>query len=466
MDYCGVTSFPTGEHVALPPPTEPTAEDTPLRKGRFQWRLPRTFSSLRHRNYRLLWTGNVISQSGDWMDQIAFNWLVYELTGSTVALAAVNLCRAGPMILFTLIGGVVADRLERRRLMMTTQSISMMLAFLLAGLISAGLLEVWMAFAIATLRGITNSFNQPARQSLISELVPAHDLPNAVAMHSATVNLTKIIGPAIGGILIAFVSIEGAFYLNGLSFVAVLYCLKIMHIPAQPAGKKKGIFTELVAGMSYLRHEVSLRTLVILALVPMILGQPYQTMLTVFARDVFDEGGLGLGLMQATAGAGAVAGAIYIASSRNSTRFIFRMMVGLVGFGSFLLLFAFSPTIHVALIALALAGFTNQTYNTSNNTMLQMNVDPEYRGRVLSTMFLQRGMVPLGTVAAGIAMSFIGPRLTMGIMAGSVVLLGVLSAPYVLKVLSHLEGGPAGEREADEADATAAASATVPARQS
>lgn len=434
-------------------------EGAPVRKGRLNLKLPRTFSSLRHRNYRLLWTGNVISQSGDWMDQIAFNWLIYDLTGSTVALAAVNLCRAGPMIFFTLIGGVVADRFERRKLMFATQFISMVLAFLLAGMISAGILQVWMAFVIAVLRGVTNSFNQPARQSLISELVPGHDLPNAVALHSATVNLTKVIGPAIGGILIAFVSIEGAFYLNAISFIAVLYCLKIMYVPPQPAGKaKKGILTDLVAGMSYLRHEVSLRTLVILALVPMILGQPYQTMLTVFAKDVFKDGGLGLGLMQAAAGLGAIAGAIYIASSRNNTRFVFRMMVGLVGFGAFLLAFAFSPSIYVALVALMLVGFSNQTYNTSNNTMLQMNVDPEYRGRVLSTMFLQRGMVPLGTVAAGLAMSALGPRVTMGIMAGSVMLLGVLSAPYVLKVLSHLEGGPL----ANKTDAEIASSGRQP----
>ena len=146
--------------------------------------------------------------------------------------------------------------------------------------------------------------------------------------------------------------------------------------------------------------------------------------------------------MQSAAGFGAVCGAIYIASLRNSKRFVFRMMVGLAGFGVFLLAFAISPTIYIAIFALLLVGFMSQTYNTSNNTMLQMNVDPEYRGRVLSTMFIERGMVPLGTVAAGIAMSFIGPRWTMGIMAGSVVLLAVLSAPYVLKVLSHLETGP------------------------
>jgi MFS family permease len=146
--------------------------------------------------------------------------------------------------------------------------------------------------------------------------------------------------------------------------------------------------------------------------------------------------------MQSAAGLGAVCGAIYIASARNSTRFVFRMMVGIVCFGACLLVFAASPILPIAIVALLGVGFSMQTYNTSNNTMLQMNVDPEYRGRVLSTLFIQRGLVPLGTVVAGIAMSFIGPRLTMGIMASAVILLGVLSGPYVLRVLSSIDGGP------------------------
>jgi MFS family permease len=256
-------------------------------------------------------------------------------------------------------------------------------------------------------------------------------------------NLTKIIGPTIGGVLIAFVSVSGAFYLNGISFIAVLWCLQIMEIPARKKLRSnEGVFGDLVAGMSYLRRTVTLRTLVILGLVPLVLGQPYQTMLTVFAKDVFHNGGLGLGLMQSAAGLGAVCGAIYIASARNSTRFVFRMMVGIVCFGACLLVFAASPILPIAIVALLGVGFSMQTYNTSNNTMLQMNVDPEYRGRVLSTLFIQRGLVPLGTVLAGIAMSFIGPRLTMGIMASAVILLGVLSGPYVLRVLSSIDGGP------------------------
>ncbi len=402
-------------------------------------RLPAAFSSLRHRNYRLLWFGNLVSISGDWMDQVAFSWLVYSMTHSTVALAMVNVCRAGPILFFTLIGGVVADRFERRRLMFTTQTVSMLFAFLLAGLLSAGLLQVWMAFAIAVARGVTNSFNQPARQSLISELVPVEDLPNAVGLNSATLNLTRVIGPAIGGILIATIGVGGAFYLNGASFIAVLISLAMMRFPEQKARRATaGIFSDLSAGLRYLRGETALRTLVILALLPMVLGQPYQTMLTVFAKDVFESGGLGLGILQSTAALGALCGAMKVASSRNTKRFNREMLIGLAGFGGFLVIFAFSPSMLFAVPALIAAGFCNQTYQTSNNTLVQMNVSEEYRGRVLSTLFLQRGMVPLGTMFAGIATTAIGPRATVAVMASSLVLMAMLAAPYVLTTLTRL----------------------------
>jgi MFS family permease len=412
-------------------------------------RLPDAFSSLRHRNYRLLWFGNLVSISGDWMDQVAFSWLVYSMTHSTVALAFVNVCRAGPILVFTLIGGVVADRFERRRLMFTTQTISMVLAFVLAGMLTAGLLAVWMAFAIAVARGVTNSFNQPARQSLISELVPVEDLPNAVGLNSATLNLTRVIGPALGGILIATVGVQGAFYLNGISFIAVLISLAMMRFPVQKARRAVGgVFAELTAGLKYLRGEAALRTLVILALLPMVLGQPYQTMLTVFAKDVFKSGGLGLGVMQSTAAIGSLMGAMMVASSRNMNRFNRQMLMGLAGFGGFLVVFAVAPSMYFAIPALVAAGFSNQTYQTSNNTLVQINVDEEYRGRVLSTLFLQRGMVPLGTMIAGIATTAVGPRVTVGVMAGSLVAIAALSAPYVLNVLSRLTLGRPAEIEA------------------
>lgn len=373
------------------------------------------------------------------MDLIAFNWLVYILTDSTLQLAFANALRALPALAFTLIGGVVADRMERRKLLFTTQFVMMLFAFALAILVSTGAVNIYLIYAVALGRGVAMAFNQPARQSLISELVPEEDLPNAVALNSATVNLTRVIGPAIGGILIATIGVTGAFYLNAFSFIAVLYGLYLMQFPAwKPTRERRSMVSDLADGYRYLRHEAGLRTLVILALVPMLLGQPYQTMLTVFAKDVFQTGGSGLGLMQSTAALGAIIGALAVASSRQSTRFHVQMMAGMVFFGVMLVLFAVSPSMWVALPILLVIGFSNQTYQTSNNTLLQMNVEAEYRGRILSLLFLRRGLLPLGTVLAGALTSAFGPEIAVGSMAACLVLLAVLSAPYALPVLEDL----------------------------
>jgi MFS family permease len=212
-----------------------------------------------------------------------------------------------------------------------------------------------------------------------------------------------------------------------------------MQFPAwQPSKKKRSVLTDLGDGYRYLRHEAGLRTLVILALVPMLLGQPYQTMLTVFAKDVFNSGGSGLGIMQSAAALGGVVGALAVASSRQSTSFHKQMMAGLIFFGVMLCLFAISPTMWIALPVLLLIGFSNQTYQTSNNTLLQMNVAPEYRGRILSVLFLRRGLLPLGTVLAGALSSAFGPQVAVGSMAVALVVLGIVATPYALPVLEDL----------------------------
>ncbi len=254
-------------------PAQQVARPTPTRLAGA--RLPAALQSLRHRNYRLLWVGTLISNSGDWMDQIALNWLVYQLSGSPVQLALLNLCRLTPIFIFTLLGGVIADRVERRRLLSTTQLVAMLLAIVLATLTATGLVQIWMVLLIAIGRGIVLSFNQPARQSLISELVPREDLRNAIALNSATLNLTRVVGPTIGGLLIATVGVAGAFYLNAASFLGVLYALALMRFPERPArAATAGVLADLVGGLSYIASRPALRTLVVLALAPFILGMP------------------------------------------------------------------------------------------------------------------------------------------------------------------------------------------------
>jgi MFS family permease len=405
-----------------------------LRPGRFG--LPAALASLRHRNYRLLWIGSVISNSGDWMDQIALNWLVYQLTGSGVSLGLLNLCRLLPILLFTLIGGVAADRVERRRLMFTTQTIAMVLAFVLAVLVSTGLVQFWMVLLVAIGRGIALSFNQPARQSLISELVPRDSLQNAIALNQASMNLTRVLGPTIGGLLIVTVGVAGAFYVNGASFLAVLYGLARMRIPERKPRVHRGLLAELASGVSYVAAHPSLRTLVLLALVPMIFGMPYMTMLTVFASDVLKVGGNGFGLLMSCSGVGAVTGALFVASRGATGNRRVLQLWGLVGFGLSLLAFAASHWLYLSAALLVTTGFCQQLYNALNNTLIQEDVDEQYRGRVVSTLFLNRGMVPLGTMLAGFGTDLVGPQITIGAMAAVLVLLALLTARWRTSVRS------------------------------
>lgn len=390
-------------------------------------RLAGTFVSLQHRNYRLLWFGTVVSSAGDWMDQIAFNWLVYQLTESAVYLGLVNLCRMAPILVFTLLGGVVADRMERRRLLFVTQSVAMVLALTLGALVHFEVVAVWMVMVIAVARGVMMSFNQPARQSLISDLVPPNLLPNAVALNSATLNLSRITGPAIGGILIASTGVQGAFLVNGVSFVAVLWSLTLMRFPPRAARPNPGILAELTAGFRYLGAEPMLRTLVVLALVPMVFGMQYMTMLTVFASDVLQVGGIGLGLLTASAAVGAVLGALFVASRGESAGHVRIMFTGLVAFGVALVVFALSPWAWLSALALFCVGFSQQAYMSTNNSLIQMQVAEEYRGRVLSTLFLNRGAVPLGTIIAGFGTASFGAQQAEAAMGVALVLMALLA---------------------------------------
>src|SRR4051794_16988339 len=195
------------------------------------------------------------------MDQIALNWLVYQLTGSAFYLGVLNLCRLAPILVFTLIGGVIADRVERRWLLFSTQLVAMVLAFVLAVLVSLGHVEFWMVVLIGVARGVALAFNFPARQSLISDLVPRELLTNAIALNQATMNLTRIIGPTIGGILIVTVGVAGAFYINGISFVAGLWGVMLVRFPPRPGRAEKGVVEGLVGGVRFIRSPTGPRLL-------------------------------------------------------------------------------------------------------------------------------------------------------------------------------------------------------------
>ncbi len=399
---------------------------------RFSPRRWPVFASLGHRNYLLLWIGSLFSNTGDWMDQVALNWLVWSLTHDPFALGLLNACRALPILGFTLFGGALADRVERRRLLQSTQSLGMILAFVLAGLVWLGAVQFWQVLAIGTLRGILLSFNQPTRQALISELVPRADLTNAVALNSATINTTRVFGGALAGVLIGIVGVAGCFFLNGLSFVAVVWALALMQIPPRPAGRaRQGIVRAVGEGLSYIRREPALAGLVLAGLVPMVFGMPYMTLLPVFADQVLGIGNEGYGLMVALTGVGALVGALAVAAL-GTFRHKGRLMLGVMtGFGLMLILFALSGWTPLSLVLLLGVGCGSTTYLALNNTLLQMHSSEEMRGRVLSVFFLNRGLVPLGTMLAGFAAGLVGAQLTVAAMGGAIIVLALTIAARV-----------------------------------
>lgn len=395
--------------------------------GWSQSRIGKAFSALGHRNYRLMWTGTLVSNTGDWMDQVALNWLVVSTTGSPFHLALVNLCRGLPILLFVLIGGAMADRLPRRRLMMLTQAAAMALAVFLAIMVLWAGAPLWAILLVATGRGIFTAFNMPVRHSLISELVPRSDLPNAIALHSMTVNLTKILGPALAGVIIGTLGTGACFALNAASFVVVIGSLQAMRFPPEPARPLSlSIGRSILEGMAYVRADRTVFLLVVIALVPTFFGQPYLSMLTLFAHNVFQIGPEGLGLLTAFAAGGSVAGALMLASLPKVAASGWWMMAFLIGFGALLIAFAANAFLLAAPVLLVVIGAFHIAYNAANNTILQMRVPNEVRGRVISILMLNRGLVQLGTAATAAVAGVVGVRWAMAANGLIILVLGAL----------------------------------------
>lgn len=395
-------------------------------------RLPwtrRTFSALAHRNYRLMWIGTLISHTGDWIDLVALNWLVVTMSGSPFDLALVNLARGLPVLLFTLIGGVVADRWERRRLMMVTQTSAMLLAFVLAAMVFSGTASIVAVMLVAVGRGIIISFNLPVRHSLIPELVPAEDLPNAVALQSATQNVTKVVGPALAGLIIAAFGTGVCFLVNGLSFLAVLWTLGAMRFPPfQRKGEQLSFRRSIAEGIGFVRNDRTVLLLVLVALVPTFFGQPYMTLLALFAYSVFEIGPQGLGLLTSAAAVGSVLGALVVASNPKWGSSPRAMLAFLMAFGLFLCLFALNPVVFLAPVLLLGVGAMHIAYSAANNTILQMRIPNHVRGRVTSVLLLNRGLVQLGAAASAGLAGLIGAPFAVAIAGLVIVLFGAAIA--------------------------------------
>jgi len=381
--------------------------------------------AFQHRNYRLFFAGQLLSLMGTWMQSVAQSWLIYQLTGSAVLLGAVNFCNQVPVLFLSPVGGTVADRHERRRLIMTTQATLMTLAFVLAALTLSGVVQVWHILALATLQGIVNSFDMPARQSFVVEMVGKKDLPNAIALNSTMFNAARMVGPAVGGLLVALTSEGWCFLINGLSFLAVLTGLYFITVPKRPAPSADDGKGGVAQGIAFAARTEPYRSLLLLVATLSLAGMPFTVLLPVFATQLH-AGPDGYGLLMGAVGMGALAGAIRLALYRDSEKL--NLLPGLAagGMGIGLVLLGLAPSFWLSEAALLVIGFCLITTTAVCNTLLQSHVPDRLRGRIMACyMMCFAGLAPFGALAAGAAAHRIGAPLTV-MIGGSICFLGGL----------------------------------------
>ena len=410
---------------------EPTTlrEQAQVRPAAGRFRLG-TFSSLRHANFRHLWLGTVFMSGGQWIQQVTLGWLLYELTGSSILLGMLNGLRALPFLIASPIAGVAADRTDRRVLLLFSQYVLMTSAFGMGLVVAAGYLKIWHLFLFTLITGMAWAFVDPVRQSLVPNVVPKQDLMNAVALNSAAFNLTKVIGPSLGGLLIALFGAAGNFFVQGGAYIAVLLSIYWMRVPRTPAdARRSSAVDNLKEGLVYVWSNPTVFALMTAALVPRVFAIPYQTLMPVFQKDVLGVGPEGLGMMLAAPGVGAVLAVLTLASVANRMRHQGLFMLGsLVFLGLMLNLFSWTTSFPLALVALVGVGSCQIFYMATTNTMLQLIVPDALRGRVMSIYALDRGLMPVGALAAGLSAHYVGAPATVSYMGAIVIVMAALLA--------------------------------------
>jgi MFS family permease len=373
--------------------------------------------ALRSRNYRLFVAGQSVSLVGTWMQQVAMSWLVYRLTGSAVLLGVVGFASQIPALLISPVAGVLADRWDRRRLLIATQAMAMLQAAFLAVVVLTGTVQVWQIILLSLLLGIVNAFDIPVRQSFVVEMVEhREDLGNAIALNSSMVNGARLVGPAVAGLLVASVGEGICFILNAVSYLAVIAALAAMRIPhgSHHRPSRGPILHELREGFVYAYTFGPIRIILLLVALVSLMGMPYAVLVPVFAKDILHGGAHTFGFLMTAAGSGALAGTLYLASRRSVLGLGRVIVTATILFAVGIASFAFSGNYILSLAALVLSGFGAMTLVASCNTILQTILDEDKRGRVMSFFTMAFiGMAPFGSLGAGVMAGIIGPRDTL-----------------------------------------------------
>lgn len=380
-----------------------------------------TFRSLQYQDYRTVWFGNLFSSSGQWIQQVTLGWLAYQMTGSGFLLGAVNGFRALPLLFLGPFGGVAADRFDRKSLMFLTQSFLMLTALVMGLIISTGHLQVWHLFAFTLMTGVAWAFNMPVRQSVIPNLVPKADLMNAMALNSAGFNMTRIVGPTAAGILIDKLGPSDNFYLQAGAYLIVALTILKLTIPEAPRSNTDSVRQNLVEGARYVFGNETMRTLMLLALVPVVVALPYFTIMPIFAQDVLGRGAGGFGLLLTAPGIGAVIGTLTIASLSGIERKGPVLLAAVFALGLLLVLFSLSRSFWLSFGLLILIGAVQMSYMTTNQTLLQLIIPDELRGRVMGIYMLNQGLLPFGALFAGGLSDVLGAP-------GAVMIMGTITA--------------------------------------
>jgi len=410
------------------------------------------FRALGHRNYRLFWAGAFLSNAGTWMQTVAQAWLVFQLTDSALWLGVDNFVATAPGLLLTLPGGVIADKVDRKRLLIYTQAGCGLSALTLAALVWAGAVrgrhDIWMILLLTLVTGTCWSISGPSYQAITFDLVEREDLANAIALNSTQFQLARVVGPLLAGLTISLAGLAGCFLANGLSYVAIVVALSYVQIkkagpPAEAgaAGAKAGrrpMWRDLLEGFSYVRGRPRVGVLLLVSVVVSFFGMPYLMLAPVFARDVYGWGETGLSLMMGTAGAGALCGALLLAYLGDFGRKGLFVMGSAFAGGACIAAFGLAPSPSTGLPLFFAIGFSVVLYFAAGNTLLQQLVADEMRGRVMSMWLLTFiGSTPIASFLAGLAAERYGPRPTLtacGIVISLLVLFIALRNPRLREI--------------------------------
>jgi MFS family permease len=380
-------------------------------------RFPAALRALRARNYRLFVSGQLVSLVGTWMQTVAQAWLIYRLTGSAALLGLIGFAGQIPVFVLAPLGGAIADRANRHRILVATQSAMMAFALVLGTLTLSGAIEVWHVFALASLFGLANAFDIPARQAFIVGLVEREDLVNAIALNSSMVNGARIVGPALAGVLVATVGEGWCFLLNGLSYVAVIAALLRMRLgPSVRLIEAISAWESIIEGFAFSWQAAPIRALLLLLGLVSLMGMPYSVLMPIFADRVLHGGPDAYGILMSSSGVGALGAAVSLTLRKSVSGLGRWVAASATGFGVCLIAFSTSRSLWLSALLLVPAGFFMMMEMASSNTLIQSMVPNRLRGRVMSVysmMFM--GMAPMGSLMAGALAAPLGAPVTVAI---------------------------------------------------